>query len=148
MPAIETPDLLIAGAGPAGLSAALHLVRADRRWAERMVVVERATHPRDKLCGGGVTRTGEEELAGWGWAGAVRGGGGEGAPPNVPIAELRLAFGERAWAARAEPIFRVTRRREARLVAPPRRRARGGGGAPGRVGHVARGRERRRAGAD
>ena len=59
----ESVDLLIAGAGPAGLAAAVHLVRADRRWAERMVVVEKAVHPRDKLCGGGVTRTGEEELA-------------------------------------------------------------------------------------
>lgn len=110
MPPIETPDLLIAGAGPAGLAAALHLVRADRRWAERLVVVERATHPRDKLCGGGVTRTGEEELAGLGlgWNGEGRAE----APPNVPISELRLAFGERAWAARGEPVFRVTRRRD------------------------------------
>lgn len=112
MPPTHTHDLLIAGAGPAGLAAALHLVRSDRRWAERMVVVERATHPRDKLCGGGVTRTGEEELAelGLGWNGG--GAAGSQAPPNVPITELRLAFGERAWAARGETIFRVTRRRE------------------------------------
>jgi len=116
MPPIETSDLLIAGAGPAGLAAALHLVRSDRRWADRLVVVERAVHPRDKLCGGGVTHTGEEELAGLGlgWRDGLDGAGStrEGAPPNVPISELRLAFGDRAWAARGEPIFRVTRRRE------------------------------------
>lgn len=104
----DSVDLLIAGAGPAGLAAALHLVRSDRRWAERMVVVEKAMHPRDKLCGGGVTRTGEEELAKLGLALAD----GHGAPPSVPVTELRLAFGERAWAARGEPVFRVARRRE------------------------------------
>lgn len=114
----EPLDLLIAGAGSGGLAAALHLVRSDRRWKERMVVVEKGVHPRDKLCGGGVTRTAEEELGrlGLGWLGGEDGGGASGGdlatPAQVPITELRLVFGDRGWAVREEPVFRVVRRRE------------------------------------
>ena len=99
----ETVDLLIVGSGPAGVSTALHLVRSDRRWVERMVVVDRAVHPRDKLCGGGVTRAGDEVLRDLG-LGFPRG--------HVKIRELRLVFGERAWAVRGDPVFRVVRRAE------------------------------------
>jgi flavin-dependent dehydrogenase len=97
----SNPDLLIVGAGPAGLSTALHLVRSDPRWAERMVVVDRAVHPRDKLCGGGVTRAGEQVLRDLGLGFPER---------HVRIRELRLVFGDRGWAVRGEPVFRVVRR--------------------------------------
>ncbi|HZD56848.1 MAG TPA: NAD(P)/FAD-dependent oxidoreductase [Anaerolineales bacterium] len=59
---MPTVDVLIIGAGPAGLSTALHLVKADPAWAERMLLVEKAIHPRHKLCGGAVTRMGLETL--------------------------------------------------------------------------------------
>ncbi|MFW6097498.1 MAG: FAD-dependent monooxygenase, partial [Chloroflexota bacterium] len=52
--AIEV-DVLIVGSGPSGMSTALHLVQADAGWAERILVVDKAVHPREKLCGGGVT---------------------------------------------------------------------------------------------
>ncbi|MGD2115037.1 MAG: FAD-dependent monooxygenase [Acidobacteriota bacterium] len=99
----ETVDLLIVGSGPAGISTALHLVRSDPRWARRLVVVDRAVHPREKLCGGGVTRSGEEVLRDLGL------GFPEG---HVSIRELRLVFGDRGWAVRGEPVFRVVRRAE------------------------------------
>jgi flavin-dependent dehydrogenase len=51
----ETVDVVIVGAGPAGLSTALHLVQRNPAFAERMVVLERASHPREKLCAGGVS---------------------------------------------------------------------------------------------
>lgn len=51
-------DILIIGSGPAGMSTALHLVQTDPAWAERILVIDRATHPRQKLCGGGLTRPG------------------------------------------------------------------------------------------
>ena len=96
-------EVVIVGAGPAWVSTALHLVRADRRWAERIVVLDRAVHPRDKLCGGGVTRAGETILRdlGLGFPEAC-----------VEIRELRLVFGARGWAVRGEPVFRVVRRAE------------------------------------
>jgi len=99
----QTTDLLIVGAGPAGLSTALHLVRTDRRWAERLLVLDRAIHPRDKLCGGGLTRSGEAVLDELG-LGPL--------PPSVPITEMRLVFGDRGWAVRDDPVFRVVRRSE------------------------------------
>src|SRR4051794_24909837 len=46
-----TADLLVIGAGPAGTAAAITAVGAGRR----VVVVDRATFPRDKTCGDGLT---------------------------------------------------------------------------------------------
>lgn len=48
-------DVVIVGAGPAGLSTALHLADAAPSLAERCVVLEARRHPRDKPCAGGVT---------------------------------------------------------------------------------------------
>jgi geranylgeranyl reductase family protein len=44
-------DVVIAGGGPAGSSAAIHL----RQAGARVLLLDRATFPRDKPCGGGVT---------------------------------------------------------------------------------------------
>ncbi len=47
-------DVIVVGAGPAGISTAMHLARLIPSIQDRMTVVEKATHPRDKLCGGGI----------------------------------------------------------------------------------------------
>ncbi|GAG04425.1 unnamed protein product, partial [marine sediment metagenome] len=52
MEAVEHVDVLIVGSGPAGTSTALHLVRQDPDWAWKIVVIDKAVHPREKLCGG------------------------------------------------------------------------------------------------
>src|SRR5438874_1627892 len=44
-------DVAVIGAGPAGSTAAYHLATAG----SRVLLVDRATFPRDKPCGGGVT---------------------------------------------------------------------------------------------
>ncbi|MEU1847667.1 geranylgeranyl reductase family protein [Micromonospora sediminicola] len=53
-------DLVVVGGGPAGLSAAAAAARAG----VRTLVVERATHPRYKTCGGGLIGTSLAEVDG------------------------------------------------------------------------------------
>ncbi|MCC6810440.1 MAG: FAD-dependent monooxygenase [Deltaproteobacteria bacterium] len=47
-------DVIIVGSGPAGSSTALNLLARSPTLRERIVVLEKATHPRIKLCAGGV----------------------------------------------------------------------------------------------
>lgn len=97
-------DILIIGSGPAGTSTALHLVRADPAWAGRVVVVDKAVHPREKLCGGGITRFGADVLAGLGLSFEE--------VPHLPVREARLVYHDLAYAFHDEPVFRVVRRAE------------------------------------
>jgi len=48
---MEHFDVLVVGAGPAGSAAAIHLVRGGAR----VLLVDKASFPRDKPCGGGLT---------------------------------------------------------------------------------------------
>jgi flavin-dependent dehydrogenase len=48
-------DVIIVGAGPAGLSTALHLVRSAPAIGNRLLVIEKCVHPRKKICGGGLS---------------------------------------------------------------------------------------------
>jgi geranylgeranyl reductase family protein len=50
----RTFDVVIAGAGPAGLATALHLVKRRPDLAGRIVVIEKSAHPRFKICAGGL----------------------------------------------------------------------------------------------
>ncbi len=47
-------DLVIVGAGPAGISTALHLAQIAPELVGRTLILEKARHPRPKLCGGGL----------------------------------------------------------------------------------------------
>jgi len=51
-------EIIIVGTGPAGSSTALHLARRAPELVERTLLLERAHHPRPKLCGGGVLEDG------------------------------------------------------------------------------------------
>ena len=48
----DSTDVLIVGCGPAGSSTALHLCQLDPGWAGRILMLDRAHHSREKLCGG------------------------------------------------------------------------------------------------
>jgi len=46
--------VLIAGAGPAGMATALYLLRAHPELAGQVIALEKARHPRPKVCAGGL----------------------------------------------------------------------------------------------
>jgi len=52
-------DVIIVGAGPAGISTALHLAQIAPELISRTLILEKAVHPRPKLCGGGILQDGE-----------------------------------------------------------------------------------------
>jgi flavin-dependent dehydrogenase len=56
--ATRTVEVLVIGAGPAGIAAAMTAHRAGRS----VLVVDRATFPRDKICGDGLTTAALREL--------------------------------------------------------------------------------------
>jgi flavin-dependent dehydrogenase len=98
-------DLLISGAGPAGLSTALHLLLQDPAWKDRLVILEKETLPRPKLCGGGVTRPGLQVLKDLNF------------PLPLPIPQARvdnvdLKYRDRTIRVRGEPMFIVFDRAE------------------------------------
>jgi|GEM_PF-129947 len=94
-------DVVVVGAGPAGTSTALNLARADRSWASRVLLLDRAQFPRPKLCGGAVTHLGEKVL---------RRMGLDFVPPHVAVREVRLVYDGQACTFRGDPVLRVTRR--------------------------------------
>jgi menaquinone-9 beta-reductase len=47
-------DVLIAGAGPAGLASALYLLKQRPELAGRVIALDKAAHPRFKVCAGGL----------------------------------------------------------------------------------------------
>jgi len=54
MEAARKFDVVIAGAGPAGLATALYLVKQRPGLAGRIVAIEKSAHPRFKVCAGGL----------------------------------------------------------------------------------------------
>src|SRR5262245_16678322 len=51
---MEYRPLIVIGAGPAGTATALHLHRLDPRLAGEALLLDKAEHPRDKVCAGGL----------------------------------------------------------------------------------------------
>jgi flavin-dependent dehydrogenase len=98
-------DLVIIGSGPAGTSTALHLLQLDTTWAGRMLVLEKATHPRDKLCGGGVTLLGLQVLHDLGieWPFKLS---------QVFVEDIHLVYGKHTVHVHAMPGFVVFHRKE------------------------------------
>jgi flavin-dependent dehydrogenase len=96
-------DVLIIGAGPAGLSTALHLVQQDPAWADRLLILEKASHPRHKLCGGGVTRLGLDYLRSLHIPLAL---------PHAVVNDARFTYKNRLIHVRGKPEFLVFHRQE------------------------------------
>ncbi len=98
-------DLLIIGAGPAGLSTALHLLQVNPNWSQRMLVIEKAAHPRDKLCGGGLTPFGVGGLKKLDFSFPLP-------LPQAPVDTARSLYGNRTFHVKGNPRFTVFNRTE------------------------------------
>jgi flavin-dependent dehydrogenase len=80
-------DVAIVGGGPGGTSTALHLVRRERVDPSRVVILEKARHPREKPCAGAVSAWGLDALEAIGVALDV---------PHAPMRGLRVLAGNRS----------------------------------------------------
>jgi flavin-dependent dehydrogenase len=96
-------EVVVIGAGPAGLSTAMHLVKTDSAWTDRLVILEKGTHPRHKLCAGGLTPFALQQLQYLGLTLGV---------PFVSVKDARLQYGDRTAVIRGRPAIAVTRRPE------------------------------------
>jgi flavin-dependent dehydrogenase len=100
---IERIEVVIIGAGPSGLGTALHLIRRDPTWAERLIVLEKRSHPRPKLCGGGLTPFAMAQMSRLGLSLDI---------PYVEVDSARVTFGPREMTITGAPVFVITRRPE------------------------------------
>jgi geranylgeranyl reductase family protein len=95
---VQTYDVLVVGAGPAGSSTAIHLARGGAR----VLLAEKARFPRDKPCGGGLTGRALKQIP---------------IDPSPVVErdvdrfELRLRYGPSFSRSHEEPLIRMTLRR-------------------------------------
>jgi flavin-dependent dehydrogenase len=77
-------DVIIIGGGPAGSSTALHLERLCPELSQRTLLLERAHHPREKICGGALTLNAESIMDELGITFDI---------PSAPVHHVQLVFG-------------------------------------------------------
>jgi len=98
-------DVIIVGAGPAGLSTGLHLAQLSPDLAGRTLILERERHPRPKLCAGGIMP------AGMAWLSRL--GLNLDEIPSIGVREAHFLFEGRGFVVHQEPfVFRVVRREQ------------------------------------
>ena len=101
---MERREVIIVGSGPAGAATALRLAAADPALGRRTVMIEKARHPRDKTCAGGVIPKAVHLLQELG------------VPFDAPHARVNAAGvavpGAHAVALTGSDLCRVVRRRE------------------------------------
>jgi menaquinone-9 beta-reductase len=60
---VQSFEIIIVGAGPSGCATALELTNLNPELANRILLLDKAIFPRDKLCAGGVVKTADAILA-------------------------------------------------------------------------------------
>lgn len=96
-------DVVIVGGGPAGAATSLFCVAESAPMAERLLVIDKARFPRDKICAGAIGRRADRALEAIGVRVEV---------PSIPIRGLGVVTRSGRLTARdGEVIGRVVRRR-------------------------------------
>lgn len=95
--------VIIVGGGPAGSAAALRLAQRAPQLAGQTVLLDKATFPRKKLCGGGVTQHGWDLLRALDVKLDV---------PYFPIHNMRLVYEDLSATLHWRDVFRIVRREE------------------------------------
>lgn len=96
-------EVIVVGAGPAGSSTALQLTNLQPAMADRILVIDKAIFPRNKLCGGAISTEADRYLKELGIQPNV---------PSFPINEVEYRFPSRSFVARHENICRIIQREE------------------------------------
>jgi flavin-dependent dehydrogenase len=109
-------DVIISGAGPAGVATAVALLRAEPGLAGRVLCLDKARFPRDKPCGGGLTGHARKAMEALGLGVRV---------PHVPCSEGRIVYGRLARDVSLEQPVDVVRRRDFDADLVEQARARG-----------------------
>ena len=99
----QRKKIIIVGAGPTGISTALHLARIAPHLAADLIVLEAQTHPRPKLCGGGITFHGEEQIEHIGVNIDV---------PAFEIHQITFRLGRGQFTVRSQNAMRIIKRSE------------------------------------
>lgn len=100
---VERRDVIIVGAGPAGAATALRLARRAPQLAAGTVLLDKAEHPRDKTCAGGLIPKATALLAELDVDLAI---------PAVPVDAAAVAVPGAALSVAGRDLCRVIRRRE------------------------------------
>jgi geranylgeranyl reductase family protein len=98
-------DVIIVGGGPAGAAAALRLAMYGPELARRTLLLDAATFPREKLCGGGLVPESDRFLEHLGASPLQLG------VPSVPVEEIRFEYPGGSSRLRSRRFFHVVHRR-------------------------------------
>ena len=94
-------DIMIVGAGPAGISTWLHLNQSAPELAARTIVVDKAIFPREKLCAGGVGAWSEDVINRLEIELAI---------PSLFLFEVEFRYRGQTWLYHSPTRFRMVRR--------------------------------------
>ena len=97
----EPYNIIIVGGGPAGVATALHLSQHAPHLMENTMLLEAKEYPRPKLCGGGITIHGEQQLEKLGITIDV---------PDVTVDHMVFRLGSRSFTASNENAMRIIER--------------------------------------
>jgi flavin-dependent dehydrogenase len=112
---MEKVDICIVGSGPSGIATAAALVKLRPSSRDHLVILEKAQHPRHKLCGGGLTPWADVLLRELDLTAPVS---------DVPVEKVQLYLGDRPLEFDTPGMLRTIRRNEfdAALAASLRRK--------------------------